>query len=135
MPVGSTSLFRTQICASGGLIRSQDRSTEAVPTPSPWWGGGRREVLGCQCLGDQCFTTKEEVRIFNVIIFILGILPYLTEFGLKLLLLFSLFAILCYGHFSHHTWPLWFYIGGVISSRKCYFVRRIADFDAKEVFW
>lgn len=99
-------------------------------------GGGRREVLGCQCLGDQCFTTKEEVRIFNVIIFILGILPYLTEFGLKLLLLlFSLFAILCYGHFSHHTWPLWFYIGGVISSRKCYFVRRIADFDAKEVFW
>lgn len=24
--------------ASGGLIRSQDRSIEAVPTPSPWWG-------------------------------------------------------------------------------------------------
>ena len=63
--------------------------------------GGRREVLGCQYLGDQCFTIKEEVRIFNVIIFILGILPYLTEFGLKLL--FFLFTILCYGNFSHHT--------------------------------
>ena len=33
VPAGSTSLFRTQICASGGLTRSHDRSTEAVPTP------------------------------------------------------------------------------------------------------
>ena len=56
--------------------------------------GGRREVLGCQYLGDQCLTIKEEVRIFNVIIFILGILPYLTEFGLKFFFFFPFHYLL-----------------------------------------
>ena len=49
MPVGGASLLRPQICASGGMIRSHDRSTGAAPTASLCGAGGQSQM----CLGDN----------------------------------------------------------------------------------
>ena len=55
VPGGGASLLRPQICA---VIRSHDRSAEAVPTASPCGAGGQSQM---SVSGGQCFTPRTHV--------------------------------------------------------------------------